>query len=127
MAQEPPGPVVPAAPEETVPLIAAGSRIFARVVRRTVVDCPKCKRVLNVTHVAVGMTMTCPADGCGNVTWRPDIEPHWWFPVRKFVLATIGSFLLGVLSSLVATWVWEGHRPTQVPPQREQQEKATKD
>jgi hypothetical protein len=72
------------------------------------------------------MTMTCPEDGCGNVTWRPDIEPRWWFPLRKFVLAMIGTFVLGVLSSLVAAWLWEGHR-AQVPPQREQQEKATRD
>jgi hypothetical protein len=121
---DPPAPVVPPAPDEPVPVIAAGPRIFARVIQRVVVGCPKCRRDLDVTHVAVGMAMTCPAQDCGNVTWRPEIQPHWWFPIRNFVLATLGSFVLGVVSSVAASWVWEKiHTP--LAQQQRQPESAT--
>src|SRR6266481_7128645 len=110
MAQEPPGPVVPHAPDEQLPLLTAGPRIVARVVHRTVVDCPRCGRALNVTDVAVGMTIKCP-EPCGNVTWRPETKEHWWFPLRRFIGATLLSFVLGVLSSLAATWWWARNHP----------------
>jgi hypothetical protein len=111
MAQD--GPKAHTPDEQVVPLLAAGPRIVAREIRRTVVDCPRCGRTLNITDVAVGMRIECPAP-CGNVTWRPTTEERWWFPVGRFVGATVLSFMLGVLSSLLATWWWVRlHPPTQ--------------
>ncbi len=68
------------------------------------VKCPKCQEALDVTNLKFGTSIECPK--CANVTWCPEFKPRWWFQLRNYVLALGVSFVIGVLASLLATWLW---------------------
>lgn len=70
-------------------------------------NCPRCDADLDVTNIQTGLVIECPA--CRNRTLRPDYTPKWYHRLRNFVLANVGSFILGTLASLLATYLWETH------------------
>ena len=76
-----------------------------------VLDCPNpnCKQPLNVSNLAVGTHIQCPH--CDNVTWVPEFKPRWWFQVKNFITSIIVAFIIGVLSSLTATWLYQKYHP----------------
>ena len=55
------------------------------------------------TGLAVGTTIACVS--CENVTWAPEYVPRWWYRLRNFIFSLILAFIIGVLSSLTATWI----------------------
>ena len=90
----------------------ASIRVTQRV--RYDLDCPKCRKSIDVTDIGFGAVIQCP--GCKNLTWRPEFQPRWYFKFRNFALAALGSFILGFLASLLASYAWEHHikaRPVQ--------------
>jgi hypothetical protein len=88
-----------------IPKLTPGASIeITRVVMFTV-NCPKCHEALDVTNLKFGTSMECPH--CANVTWCPEFRPRWWFQFRNYLAALLLSFLIGALSSLFATWIWQ--------------------
>lgn len=67
--------------------------------------CPKCRKDIDVTGISFGTVIECPH--CKNITWRPEFKPRWYFRVRNFVLANLVSFVVGVLASLLASYLYE--------------------
>lgn len=67
--------------------------------------CPKCRKDIDVTDVSFGTVIQCPH--CDNITWRPEFKPRWYFRVRNFIITNLLSFILGVLASLLASYIYE--------------------
>jgi hypothetical protein len=72
---------------------------------QTLLDCPKCKRSLDITDVRALSPIACP--DCENITWAPEYVPRWWYRLRNFVISNLVAFVLGVAGSLLATYIWE--------------------
>jgi hypothetical protein len=98
--------------DANLPKLADGAAISVTRHIRYHLDCPKCRKPLDVTDLAFGTILKCP--GCKNITWRPQFQPKWYFRARNFVLAIIGSFILGILSNFASSFLWE--RYFQTPP-----------
>ena len=60
---------------------------------------------MRITSIATGALIKCTK--CKNVTWRPDYVPPWWSKTSRFALSLIGSFILGVAASFVASIAYE--------------------
>jgi hypothetical protein len=88
-----------------IPRITGGEELRVSQRRQLLVDCPKCKRNLDITDVRALAPISCPE--CENVTWAPEYVPKWWQRLRNFVLSNVVAFLVGVAASLVATSLWE--------------------
>jgi len=93
----------------TPPLIVNGPKLQIRPVTEYDMSCPKCSKDIRVTDVQAGAVIKCPHSRCGNFTWRPEYIPPWWAKARNFGLALIGSFAVGVISSLFASKIYEEH------------------
>ena len=93
----------------TQPLIVTGPKLQIRPVTEYDMPCPKCSKDIRVTDVQAGAVIKCPHSRCGNFTWRPEYIPPWWAKLRNFGLALIVSFASGVISSLVASKIYEEH------------------
>jgi hypothetical protein len=76
-----------------------------------VLECPNptCKHSMDVSHLALGTHIQCPR--CNNVTWVPEFKPRWWFQGKNFITSIIVAFIIGVLSSLTATWLYQKYHP----------------
>lgn len=92
-------------PPDQSPLPPSLSGGTITVTRRmvTLVPCPGCRRDLDITSVSVGAMICCPE--CKNVTWAPEYVPRWWHKTRNHLLSMLGAFIVGVLSSMVASYV----------------------
>lgn len=88
-----------------VPKLAGGSPISISKKELFSLDCPKCRKPLDVTNLAFGTNIECPH--CKNITWRPEFKPKWWFKARNMIIANIVSLFLGVISSLLASYIYE--------------------
>jgi len=89
------------------PSIIDGPKLQVRRVTEFEMPCPKCSKDIRVTAIEAGAVIKCPHTKCGNVTWRPEYVPPWWARTRNFSLAIIGSFSVGIISSLVASRIYE--------------------
>lgn len=87
------------------PTLSDGAAISVNRRVRYDLDCPKCRKTLDVTDINFGAIIKCPH--CKNITWRPEFQPKWYFRLRNFVLAIIGSFILGLLTNLFSSYLWE--------------------
>ena len=67
--------------------------------------CPKCSKEMRITDISEGAPIAC--GNCGNVTWRIAYTPPWWSKTSRFALSLLGTFILGVISSLVASTIYE--------------------
>lgn len=102
------------------PNLKGGSRIVITRRETFALDCPKCKKPLDVTDLAFGTNIECPS--CQNITWRPEHTPKWWFRLRNLFLANLLSFILGIIASIVGTWIYseyEASSPTVEPETKE--------
>ena len=66
--------------------------------------CPKCSKDLNVTGIQEGRNVECPK--CKNITILPSFRPRWWHTTRNFILSVIVSLIIGMASSLVASYIY---------------------
>jgi len=87
------------------PTLADGAAISVNRRVRYDLDCPKCRKALDVTDINFGAIIKCPH--CKNITWRPEFQPKWYFRARNLVLAVIGSFILGIITNLISSYLWE--------------------
>jgi len=95
------------------PRLTGGGHIEVTKRIQTMVGCPKCLRPLDITDVRVGSSIECPH--CTNVTWTPEYVPRWWYRARNYTLSLIGAFVVGVISSYVASYLWDqAHASKQV-------------
>jgi len=102
-----------------IPSIVNGPKLQVRESKEYDVSCPSCSVAMRITSIASGALIKCPS--CGNITWRPDFVPPWWSKTSRFALSLIGSFVLGVSASFVASIVYEkynqsGHVTSQANP-----------
>lgn len=72
---------------------------------QTRVNCPGCETPLDITDVKAGATIKC--NNCGNVTWTPEYTPRWWYKTRNFVASVTASVVIGVIASLIASYLWQ--------------------
>jgi len=108
-----------------------GAEVKKQVKTTFILDCPKCKKKLDVTSLAFGTTIECPK--CKNVTFRPAYNPPWWLKLMnkgwKALITGIMTFGLGYGSSYLATYVYERNniesqpRPIEVTPKKNNQAK----
>lgn len=77
------------------------------------VDCPNpdCNGVLDITNINVGTKIKCKS--CSNVTWLPDYGKKWWQRPVSIISGLLLSFIIGVASSLTASWVGAANSPSQ--------------
>jgi hypothetical protein len=87
--------------------IVDGPRLELKRAVEIDMPCPKCGKDVRVTSVAAGAVIKCPHSRCGNVTWRPEYVPPWWARTRNFLFSIIGSFILGLAASFVASALYE--------------------
>ncbi len=87
------------------PKLTDGAAISVNKRVRYDLDCPKCRKALDVTDIAFGKIIQCP--GCKNITWRPEFQPRWYFRLHNFVLAVVGSFILGLIINFASSFLWE--------------------
>ncbi|ENK2025156.1 BRcat domain-containing protein [Vibrio alginolyticus] len=68
-------------------------------------DCPNpnCESSIDITNVNVGTKIQCTA--CQNVTWLPDYSKKWWQKPLSILSGLFLSFLIGIASSMTATWL----------------------
>ncbi|MEW8410206.1 MAG: hypothetical protein AB2696_15315 [Candidatus Thiodiazotropha sp.] len=93
------------------------------------VDCPNpaCDGVLDITNVNIGTKIKCK--NCNNVTWLPDYTKKWWEKPGSILAGLLISFIIGVMSSLTASWLLdqdEAEQSTVLPTQGQQQPPQTK-
>ena len=91
------------------PSIVDGPTLEVRKAVEYDMPCPKCRMEIRVTELKVGTVLKCPHGRCGNVTWRPEYVPPWWAKPSKFILSLIISFILGVIGSMTASFLYEKH------------------
>lgn len=97
------------------PSIVDGPKLEVRRAIEYDMPCPKCRKDIRVTQIEAGAVIKCPHPKCNNVTWRPEYVPPWWAKTSKFVLSLIGSFVLGVSTSLVASILYEKYTKPSAP------------
>lgn len=82
-----------------------------KVVEKTIkeVECPNpdCDYKLNITNINEGTKIKC--GNCGNVTWVPSYKPKWWQRTKGFIGTIIVSFIIGLLTSLLASWIFANY------------------
>jgi DNA-directed RNA polymerase subunit RPC12/RpoP len=91
-----------------IPKLVGGPPVFVTESVFFSLKCPKCKKLLDVTSLKYGTNIECP--NCSNLTWVPELKPRWWFKARNFVMSNIVSLLVGILSSLAGSWLWENSK-----------------
>jgi hypothetical protein len=89
---------IPAPPRLT------GGQVTVTRREQLIVSCPKCSRSIDITGLAVGTTIECSS--CSNVTWSPEYVPRWWHRTRMFVFSLIVAYLVGVGSSMTASYLF---------------------
>lgn len=84
--------------------------VIEKIIRQ--VDCPnpQCDQVLDITNINEGTKIQCEA--CKNVTWVPAYEPKWWQKTKVILGGLAVSFVVGILSSLVATSIYAKYAKT---------------
>ncbi|MFZ3116029.1 MAG: hypothetical protein WA121_10560 [Syntrophales bacterium] len=87
------------------PSIVNGPRLEVKEIKEYILPCPKCLKDMRITDIAVGAVIKC--DDCQNITWRISYIPPWWAKTSRFVLSVLLAFILGLGSSLLATWLYE--------------------
>lgn len=78
------------------------------------VNCPGCSQALDISDVKVGASIECPK--CKNITWAPEYVPRWWYRTANFIASILVAFLVGVLSSIAANYIWLKIHPESNPP-----------
>ncbi len=66
--------------------------------------CPSCEKDMDVTSVQNNTYIKC--SNCDNITWRPDYDPPWWAKTRNFAFSLIGAIAIGIISTMVVTYVF---------------------
>ena len=89
------------------PSIVNGPRLVITKAVELDMPCPKCAKEIRVTSIEEGTVIKCPHAKCGNVTWRPVYVPPWWARTKAFTWSLLGAFALGIISSLVASFIYE--------------------
>ncbi len=91
-----------------IPSIVGGPRLQVKKKVEFDLPCPKCSKDMRVTEVGEGSVIACK--NCSNVTWRMAYEPPWWAKTSKFILSLVATFVLGVVTSLFASWLYEKYQ-----------------
>ena len=87
------------------PNLASGAPIAITKKQIFSLDCPKCKKPLDVTNLTFGTNIECP--NCSNITWRPEFKLGWVFKLKNLIISVLLSFILGVGASLIATYIYK--------------------
>lgn len=88
--------------------------VIERVIKQMECPNPDCTSNLDVTNVNVGTKIQCK--DCNNVTWLPDYKkPKWWQKTASIIGGLFLSYVVGVGSSVTASWLPAGSDPTGVP------------
>lgn len=88
-----------------IPSIVNGPRLEVKKKIEYDLPCPKCAKEMRVTGVTEGSLIECKE--CGNITWRMAYTPPWWAKTSRFIISILLAFILGIGSSLVASWIYE--------------------
>lgn len=91
----------------TVPSIFNGPKLIVKKAVEYDMPCPKCSKEMRVTDISEGTPIECTS--CRNVTWRMAYDPPWWSKTSRFTLSLVGTFILGVIASLVAATIYENY------------------
>lgn len=85
--------------------------ITERFIKQMECPNPNCNSKLDVTNVNVGTKIQCK--NCNNVTWLPDYKKQkWWQKPASIIGGILLSYVIGVGSSITASWVSESNAPT---------------
>lgn len=91
----------------TVPSIFNGPKLIVKKTVEYDMPCPKCSKEMRVTDISEGAPIECTS--CSNVTWRMAYNPPWWSKTSRFALSLVVTFILGIISSLVAATIYENY------------------
>lgn len=88
--------------------------VTERVIKQMECPNPNCTSNLDVTNVNVGTKIQCK--DCNNVTWLPDYKkPKWWQKPASILGGLLLSYVIGVGSSVTASWLPVRSEPAGVP------------
>ncbi|EPC7355455.1 BRcat domain-containing protein [Klebsiella aerogenes] len=88
--------------------------VTERVIKQMECPNPNCNSKLDVTNVNVGTKIQCK--DCSNVTWLPDYKKQkWWQKPASFIAGILLSYVIGVGSSITASWLPGNKTPTDAP------------
>lgn len=86
-----------------IPTLTWWTGISLKETKNYILDCPKCNTWLDVTSIKTEAHIQC---WCGNITFRPAYSPPWWAKTRNFILSTLWSLIIWVISWVVATIIY---------------------
>lgn len=88
------------------------------------VDCPNpdCEGIIDITNINIGTKIKCK--DCGNVTWLPDYGKKWWQKPISIFSGLFLSFIIGVISSLTASWINSSESNSEKNTQQQGQERG---
>ncbi|WP_320733364.1 BRcat domain-containing protein [Enterobacter roggenkampii] len=88
--------------------------VTERLIKQMECPNPNCTSNLDVTNVNVGTKIQCK--DCNNVTWLPDYKkPKWWQKPASIIAGIFISYVIGVASSVTASWLPVGSVPADLP------------
>ncbi|MBH3155884.1 hypothetical protein I5P92_08845 [Serratia ureilytica] len=93
---------IPSVPKQ---LPSPGIEVTERVIKQLACPNVECDKLLDITHINAGTKIQC--ENCGNVTWLPEYKKEKWWQKTIFTIGFyLMSFIFGVLSSLLASYIY---------------------